>query len=141
MSDAPDLNPDIAAAPDPGAYADRRVREALELARGNQTEALRILMARARRDEKLLFALTRPWLRGIAAHALERALKTPAPEPRPAQQVEARDMQDILAELERNFEKPGPIAGRRVDTRPPTSERHRAAIHAIAGAYRGPRGG
>ena len=57
-------------------YADKRIREALRLAKGNVTKARQQIMAWTNEDPKLLQALTKPHLTGIAAHAINRVVSS-----------------------------------------------------------------
>ena len=53
-------------------YADKRIREALRLAKGNPTKARQQIMAWTNEDPKLLQALAKPHLTGIVAHVINR---------------------------------------------------------------------
>lgn len=55
-------------------YAEKRIREALRLAKGNATKARQQIVAWTNDDPKLLMALTKPHLTGIVAHAINRVL-------------------------------------------------------------------
>lgn len=55
-------------------YADKRIREALRLAKGNATKARQQIVAWTNEDPKLLMALTKPHLTGIVAHAINRVV-------------------------------------------------------------------
>jgi hypothetical protein len=55
-------------------YADKRIREALRLAKGNATRARQQIIAWTNEDPKLLMALTKPHLTGIVAHAINRVI-------------------------------------------------------------------
>lgn len=55
-------------------YADKRIREALRLAKGNATKARQQIVAWTNDDPKLLQALTKPHLTGIVAHAINRVV-------------------------------------------------------------------
>lgn len=55
-------------------YAEKRIREALRLAKGNATKARQQIVAWTNEDPKLLMALTKPHLTGIVAHAINRVL-------------------------------------------------------------------
>jgi hypothetical protein len=55
-------------------YADKRIREALKLAKGNATKARQQIVAWTYEDQKLLQALTKPHLTGIVAHAINRVI-------------------------------------------------------------------
>ncbi|NCT41402.1 MAG: hypothetical protein GW778_07065 [Alphaproteobacteria bacterium] len=53
-------------------YAERRIAEALKLAKGNQARARQQVIAWALSDDKLLKALTKSHLSGIVAYNIER---------------------------------------------------------------------
>lgn len=55
-------------------YAEKRIREALKLAKGNATKARQQIVAWTNEDQKLLMALTKPHLTGIVAHAINRVV-------------------------------------------------------------------
>lgn len=59
-------------------YAESRIREALRLGRGNAAKARQQVIAWAAEDHRLLLALVRPHLTGIAAYAVNRILTRPA---------------------------------------------------------------
>lgn len=67
-------------------YAEQRIRQALELARGNETKARQQIIAWCAEDMKLLLALSAPHLTGIVAHALTRVINQkdlPSPKAEP----------------------------------------------------------
>ncbi|PZP54317.1 MAG: hypothetical protein DI586_10060, partial [Micavibrio aeruginosavorus] len=51
-------------------YLDLQVIEALTKAKGNQTKARTILIQMAEQDQRLLMALSKPYLTAMAAQAL-----------------------------------------------------------------------
>ncbi|NQZ15035.1 MAG: hypothetical protein HRT94_09470 [Alphaproteobacteria bacterium] len=53
-------------------YAEQKIREALDLTRGNKTKARQQVIAWCAEDTKLLYALSKPHLTGIVAHAVGR---------------------------------------------------------------------
>ena len=55
-------------------YAEKRIREALKLTKGNPTKARQQVIAWAQEDNKLLLALSQPHLTGIVAHAINRVI-------------------------------------------------------------------
>lgn len=55
-------------------YAEKRIREALNLAKGNATRARQQIIAWTNEDPKLLHALAQPHLTGIVAHAVSRVV-------------------------------------------------------------------
>lgn len=55
-------------------YAEKRIREALNMARGNTTKARQQIIAWTSEDPKLLQALAQPHLTGIIAHAISRVV-------------------------------------------------------------------
>ena len=66
-------------------YAERRIAEALKLAKGNQARARQQVIAWALTDEKLLQALTKSHLSGIVAYNIERVASGRAAAARKAQ--------------------------------------------------------
>lgn len=55
-------------------YAEKRIREALNIAKGNATKARQQIIAWTNEDPKLLQALAQPHLTGIVAHAVNRVV-------------------------------------------------------------------
>ncbi len=55
-------------------YAEKRIAEALRLAKGNAAKARQQVIAWTYEDPKLLHALARPHLTGIVAHAVNRVI-------------------------------------------------------------------
>lgn len=53
-------------------YAEKRIKEALNLTRGNEAKARQQIIAWCFDDTKLLHALTKPHMTGIVAHAVGR---------------------------------------------------------------------
>ena len=66
-------------------YAERRIAEALKLAKGNQAKARQQVIAWALNDDKLLKALTKSHLSGIVAYNIERVASGRAAAARKAQ--------------------------------------------------------
>lgn len=66
-------------------YAERRIAEAIKLAKGNTTRARQQIIAWALEDPKLLQALTKSHLSGIVAYNLERVISGRAAAARKAQ--------------------------------------------------------
>ena len=66
-------------------YAERRIAEALKLAKGNQARARQQVIAWALNDDKLLKALTKSHLSGIVAYNIERVASGRAAAARKAQ--------------------------------------------------------
>ena len=71
-------------------YAEKRIKEALHLTRGNIAKARQQVIAWTHDDMKLLHALTKPHMTGIVAHAVGRVAsgktdpqEVPLPEHRP----------------------------------------------------------
>ena len=79
-------------------YAERRIAEALKLAKGNQARARQQVTAWALQDEKLLQALTKSHLSGIVAYNIERvasgraAAARKAQKPAPAKTAKAQNI-------------------------------------------------
>ncbi|SMH52252.1 hypothetical protein [Azospirillum agricola] len=59
-------------------YVDGKVREAIMAARGSRTNAQKLLMAWAAEDPDLLRGIAQPFLKAIAAAAIERAARPAA---------------------------------------------------------------
>ncbi|HEY0901818.1 MAG TPA: hypothetical protein VGD95_06815 [Micavibrio sp.] len=55
-------------------YAEKRIRDALNLSKGNATKARQQIIAWTNEDPKLLQALAQPHLTGIVAHAVSRVI-------------------------------------------------------------------
>ena len=55
-------------------YAEKRIKEALVMAKGNATKARQQIIAWTNEDPKLLQALAQPHLTGIVAHAISRVI-------------------------------------------------------------------
>ncbi len=55
-------------------YAEKRIKEALAIAKGNATKARQQIIAWTNEDPKLLQALAQPHLTGIVAHAISRVV-------------------------------------------------------------------
>ena len=55
-------------------YAEKRIKEALTIAKGNATKARQQVIAWTNEDPKLLQALAQPHLTGIVAHAVSRVI-------------------------------------------------------------------
>ncbi len=55
-------------------YAEKRIREALNMAKGTTTKARQQIIAWTNEDPKLLQALAQPHLTGIVAHAVSRVV-------------------------------------------------------------------
>jgi len=53
-------------------YAEKRIKAALDLTRGNEAKARAQIIAWCHEDAKLLSALTKPHMIGIVAHAIGR---------------------------------------------------------------------
>ena len=60
-------------------YVTLRVREALKAAGGSRSQAQRVLIAMALDDEQLLRGLCQPFLKAIAASAVERVVRDAKP--------------------------------------------------------------
>ena len=88
-------------------YAERRIAEALKLAKGNQARARQQVTAWALQDDKLLQALTKSHLSGIVAYNIERvasgraaaARKAQKPTPKPANKAAPQKEADFGVEL------------------------------------------
>ena len=124
-------------------YAEKRIREALRLAKGNVTKARQQIVAWTNEDPKLLMALTRPHLTGIVAHAINRVLtriengtddpeeipETPAPLNMPPETFGQEIMQILKNSHTATFgHESGVPAGRRGQA----SQRHIDAMNKIA---------
>ncbi len=55
-------------------YAEKRIRDALNMSKGNTTKARQQIIAWTNEDPKLLQALAQPHLTGIVAHAVSRVV-------------------------------------------------------------------
>lgn len=76
-------------------YAERRIREALSLHKGNATRTRQQVMAWTYEDPKLLQALAQPHLTGIIAHAVNRVIHANPLDDEPVEQVLAEQPQRL----------------------------------------------
>ncbi|MBK3773831.1 hypothetical protein JJL56_12765 [Azospirillum sp. YIM DDC1] len=60
-------------------YVDGKVRDALVAAKGSRATAQKLLMAWAAEDPQLLLGISQPFLKAIAAAAIERGVRPSAP--------------------------------------------------------------
>ncbi|WP_207457727.1 hypothetical protein [Azospirillum sp. SYSU D00513] len=58
-----------------GSYVDNKVREALVASKGSRAAAQKILMAWAAEDPQLMLGIAQPFLKAIAAAAVERGIR------------------------------------------------------------------
>ena len=100
--------------------ADNAVAEILSHAHGNAAEAQRLLLARLAEDFELLTAITQPYIRGIAAHAVDRVQR------RRAVPEKFASVEDALKVWKAGFDKPA--------EKPGPSENHAANIRLLAKA-------
>ncbi|KAA0688849.1 hypothetical protein [Azospirillum brasilense] len=70
-------------------YVDGKVRDALVAAKGSRATAQKLLMAWAAEDPQLLLGISQPFLKAIAAAAIERGVRPSAPS-RPAPSAPGR---------------------------------------------------
>jgi hypothetical protein len=128
---------------DVATYLDQKVREALTLAQGDRTQAQRVLLGWAQRDEKLLRALVQPFLVGIAAHAINHGgkivpgVKPTKPPPRP-RDMPPKALDSLIGQLGRNFERSKGPLGVAGDAAPPpkkSSAKHAETMRALADAF------
>lgn len=74
-------------------YAERRIKEALSLCKGNTARARQQIIAWTNEDPKLLQALAQPHLTGIVAHAVSRVVyKQEIDEPAIPEEPQSLDM-------------------------------------------------
>jgi len=120
-------------------YAEEKITEVLKASRGNSAQAQKMLIELALQDQELLVALVRPHMKGIVAHAVDRAARgKTAPEaitsPKPAVKRSRKDSigMDILKTIaggetaqfgQENYGRPLGKKG--------ASQRHIDAIHQI----------
>ncbi|MBP2299561.1 hypothetical protein [Azospirillum picis] len=141
-------------------YVDGKVREAIMAAKGSRTNAQKILMAWAVDDPDLLRGIAQPFLKAIAAAAIERAGRPPVRDQaaRPAASKSAggaqpsasglsRDaLESLLNRLGRDDEDQAdpqgraasaaaPAKGGTVRQAPPNGPSHEKAMMAIAKAF------
>jgi hypothetical protein len=67
-------------------YVEQKIRQALDISRGNETRARQQVIAWCAEDPKLLLGLAAPHLTGIVAHALTRVMnhkELPTPQASP----------------------------------------------------------
>lgn len=71
-------------------YAEKKIKEALHLTRGNEAKARSQVIAWAMQDQRLLSELVKPHMVGIVAHAIGRVASGKTdPEPVPLPEVRA----------------------------------------------------
>lgn len=100
-------------------YAARYVQEILVKSKGNVKHAETVVMELVKTDEELLYGLTRPYLGGIVAHAVQRASKKQPLPDMPMQEWEPKKVRPSEA-LHRN---PQPTAS--TPTKKPQIKRSR----------------
>lgn len=127
-------------------YTESRIREALELARGDEGRAARMILGWVADDPKLLLGLTRPHLNGIVAYAVDRAVRCAereaAPPPPATPDFDSLPGEAFGKELLKAiaFGQPTRFGREALGTSPPApkrpgaSKRHIDAIHRIADA-------
>ena len=127
-------------------YVDGKVREAIMAAKGSRTNAQKLLMAWAVEDPDLLRGIAQPFLKAIAAAAIERAARPPARSPaarpaatagggRPSASGLSRDaLENLLNQLGRD--EGGPA-----DARPAASGKAAAPGKKGAAVHEAPAGG
>jgi len=90
-------------------YLDGKVREALLAAKGSRSTAQNMLMVWAMKDERLLGAMARPFLKAISGAAVAGAIKRgvtvpglggPPPKPRPT--LSKEDLAQVLSQVGQN---------------------------------------
>ncbi|AWK84801.1 hypothetical protein [Azospirillum thermophilum] len=139
-------------------YVDGKVREAIQAAKGSRAAAQKILMGWAVEDPDLLRGIAQPFLKAIAAAAIERAGRPAAraPSDRPAARPAAgggagrasglsrEALESLLDRMGRDPDEASPAAGRAPDPRPrpaavsappPDGVSHEKSMMAIAKAF------
>ncbi|MBK1837725.1 hypothetical protein JHL17_09890 [Azospirillum sp. YIM B02556] len=144
-------------------YVDGKVREAILAAKGSRMNAQKILMGWAVEDPDLLRGIAQPFLKAIAAAAIERAGRPPSSRPaarpaatggtgggRPSASGLSRDaLENLLNQLGREPDEPapqraaptgkaaGPGAGKgaTIHNAPAGGPNHEKAMMAIAKAF------
>ncbi|ANC91966.1 hypothetical protein A6A40_08620 [Azospirillum humicireducens] len=141
-------------------YVDGKVREAILAAKGSRMNAQKILMAWAVEDPDLLRGIAQPFLKAIAAAAIERAGRPPSRSPaarpaagggtgggRPSASGLSRDaLENLLNQLGRDSGDPVPqraapagkaaaVKGATVHEAPAGGPSHEKAMMAIAKAF------
>lgn len=141
-------------------YVDGKVREAILAAKGSRMNAQKILMAWAVEDPDLLRGIAQPFLKAIAAAAIERAGRPPSRSPasrptagggagggRPSASGLSRDaLENLLNQLGRDSAEPVPqrgapagkaaaAKGATVHEAPAGGPSHEKAMMAIAKAF------
>ncbi|MCB9960001.1 MAG: hypothetical protein H6843_15495 [Rhodospirillaceae bacterium] len=133
-------------------YVTEQVNRALVEARGNPSEAMRRLTSACAEDDRLLRAIVAPYLPGILRHTLSKmggpdaAVDAATPTmpgarpgvPRPAA-LSDLGFDAVVGQLSRSIGV-GTVPSRAAqiltpERRPPASQRHRDALHALAVAF------
>ena len=122
-------------------YATSRIREALRQTGGNATRTRQLVQQWITEDQRLLYELTRPHMKGIIAHAISRVetqKDAPAEEPPDMPEPPAGDTdsfgRDLLKALQGNTVRFGEEEGR-TSRRSKTgaSKQHIDAINKMTG--------
>jgi hypothetical protein len=87
-------------------YVERKVKEALQITRGNPMRARQQIIAWTYEDSKLLYELTKPHMSGIVGHAIghvmnkaEHEKDTPTPQKVPEQDINGEFGLELLKAL------------------------------------------
>ncbi|OYD85487.1 MULTISPECIES: hypothetical protein [Azospirillum] len=111
-------------------YVDGKVRDALVAAKGSRATAQKLLMAWAVEDPQLLLGISQPFLKAIAAAAVERGVRPSAPSRSapaapgrsrgPADSALSKEaLADVLSRLGRDPGEDAPTAGGRAGSPAP----------------------
>ncbi len=120
-------------------YAERRIKEAIRLSKGNMIRARQQVIAWTYEDAKLLHELTKPHLTGIVAYNIERVLsgrsakvEKPASPQKPVVRDEEFGVEILKAVAASNAAVFGQEGNAAPAKRGKASRQHIDAIHQIA---------
>ena len=122
-------------------YVERRIAEALKLAKGNETRARQTVIKWCEEDQRLLHGITKAHLNGIVAYNIERvasgrsakAKKVPAPKPKAKDNSKERFGMEILKAVMNSSSVFGMDQDARPRKKEQASQQHIDAIKKLAG--------
>jgi|HigsolmetaAR204D_1030405.scaffolds.fasta_scaffold01665_3 hypothetical protein len=120
-------------------YVAAKVKEAVARSAGETVTAQRLLIAWCARDDRLLRGLVSPFLRGIVAHAVERAAKAPAAAAAPAKRLSNQALDNVIGQLGQRIGTRNQPRGMTALINPPSQpaagEGHERSLRQLAAAF------
>lgn len=127
-------------------YVTAKIAEAIASAGGDAAAAQRLLIKACGRDDRLLRTLVAPFIKGIVAHAVQRAggkVKPGAAKPRAAkpvaQRLSAEALDDVIGQLGQRIgtrtQPSGMTALVNPPTKTPAGEVHQQSLRRLATAF------